>query len=145
MKRKILEIGGVKIALAIDGDLLHEISLPAKVPQNLDRATLEKILRALSKYQPVFDKATDFQRSVWKRLMKIPFAKTITYGEIAKAVGKPKAARAVGSAVGANPFLLIVPCHRVVGKNGLGGFRCGIAWKKKLLALEGGKNISHHA
>jgi O-6-methylguanine DNA methyltransferase len=145
MTRMTLEVRGVKIYLGIEGDHLREVSLPRKVPQNLDRGTLDEILNELSKYKPAFDDATDFRQKVWKRLMKIPLGKTMTYGELATAVGNPKAYRAAGSAVGANPLLLIVPCHRIVGKNGLGGFRCGLAWKKKLLELEAGKNISHRA
>lgn len=81
---------------------------------------------------------TDFQRKVWREIEKIPMGKTKTYLEIAKAIGKPGAARAVGSACGANPIPLFVPCHRVVASNGgLGGFSGGLDIKKKLLRLEG--------
>jgi O-6-methylguanine DNA methyltransferase len=145
MIRKALEIRGLKISVSIDNGRLREVSLPRKVPQNLDPTTLDEIFRELSKYKPAFEDATDFQQKIWRRLMKIPHGKTMTYGELAAAVGKPKAFRAAGSAVGANPLLLVVPCHRIVGKNGLGGFRCGLAWKKKLLEIEAGKNISHRA
>ena len=81
---------------------------------------------------------TDFQRKVWREIEKIPLGRTKTYLEIAKAIGKPGAARAVGSACGANPIPLFVPCHRVVASNGgLGGFSGGLDIKKKLLRLEG--------
>ena len=81
---------------------------------------------------------TEFQRSVWREIEKIPFGKTKTYLEIAKAIGKPGASRAVGSACGANPLPLLVPCHRVLASNGgLGGFSGGLDIKKKLLSMEG--------
>jgi O-6-methylguanine DNA methyltransferase len=82
--------------------------------------------------------ATEFQQAVWMEARKIPYGTTISYGELARKVGRPKAARAVGAAMGANPLLLIVPCHRVVGSDGnLTGFGCGLDMKEKLLRLEG--------
>lgn len=84
---------------------------------------------------------TDFQRSVWRELIQIPFGSFITYGGIAKKLKNPKAARAVGSAVGTNPIPIVVPCHRVVGCNGLGGFYYGPDVKRGLLKLEGGYNV----
>jgi methylated-DNA-[protein]-cysteine S-methyltransferase len=80
---------------------------------------------------------TPFQISVWRELLRIPYGNVKTYGEIARIIGKPHAARAVGGAVGANPIPIIVPCHRVLAKNGLGGYSSGIEIKKKLLHLEG--------
>lgn len=81
---------------------------------------------------------TPFQRSVWKTLLKIPRGKTQTYLEVAKAVKKPKAPRAVGTAVGSNPITLLVPCHRVLATGGgLGGFGWGLPMKKRLLKAEG--------
>jgi len=80
---------------------------------------------------------TSFQRSVWRELLKIPYGKVKTYSEIARKIGNPRAARAVGNAVGANPIPIIVPCHRVVATNGFGGYSCGIEIKKKLLHIEG--------
>lgn len=80
---------------------------------------------------------TPFQRSVWRELLKIPYGRVKTYREIAEDIGNSRAARAVGSAVGANPIPIIVPCHRVVATNGLGGYSCGIEIKKKLLHIEG--------
>ena len=79
----------------------------------------------------------DFSTRVWKAMHAIPFGKTATYGDIARAAGSPKASQACGQACGANPILLFIPCHRVVSASGLGGFGCGIAWKKRFLALEG--------
>ncbi len=81
---------------------------------------------------------TPFQVAVWKRLCRIPFGKTTTYGEIAAALGRPGAARAVGAAVGANPVGILVPCHRVIGTNGaLTGFGWGLPMKRALLRHEG--------
>jgi methylated-DNA-[protein]-cysteine S-methyltransferase len=80
---------------------------------------------------------TPFQLAVWKAIAKVPFGKTISYGEIAKAIGKPQAARAVGAAVGANPTPLLVGCHRVLGSNGsLTGYSGGQGIKTKKLLLD---------
>ena len=81
---------------------------------------------------------TEFQKSVWNALRKIPLGKTKSYGEIARAIDRPKAVRAVGGACGANSIPVLVPCHRVLAANRkLGGFSGGLAWKRKLLAREG--------
>jgi O-6-methylguanine DNA methyltransferase len=81
---------------------------------------------------------TDFQRRVWNELRKIPAGQSRTYGEIARAIRKAKAVRAVGGACGANPIPVFLPCHRVLAANGrLGGFSSGLEWKKKLLKPEG--------
>jgi O-6-methylguanine DNA methyltransferase len=81
---------------------------------------------------------TIFQQRVWAALREIEPGRTRSYSEIAAAVGTPKATRAVGSACGANPIPLIVPCHRVVASGGkLGGFSGGLDWKKHLLMAEG--------
>lgn len=88
------------------------------------------------KYLPLNLKGTDFQKKVWNYLRKIPFGEKKSYCEVAQAINKPKAYRAVGTACGKNPCLLTVPCHRVVGKNGLGGFALGLSIKKKLIKLE---------
>ncbi len=81
--------------------------------------------------------ATDFQKKVWKELLKIPMGRTMSYSELARRVGKPGAARAVGNAVGKNPFAPAVPCHRVIRSDGsIGGYAFGVAKKRKLLARE---------
>ena len=80
---------------------------------------------------------TPFQRHVWKALQRIPYGRTVSYGEIAQQVGSPKASRAVGAANGQNPVSIIVPCHRVIGSNGkLVGYGGGLPIKTALLALE---------
>jgi len=81
---------------------------------------------------------TRFQCAVWSMLRRIPYGTTISYAELARRVGKPSAVRAVGSANGANPLPIVVPCHRVIGSDGsLTGFGGGLDLKHKLLALEG--------
>ena len=81
---------------------------------------------------------TEFQVKAWRALCRIPFGKTITYGQQASNIKNPKAFRAVGSANGKNPIPIIVPCHRVVASDGsLGGYSLGLKMKKQLLALEG--------
>jgi methylated-DNA-[protein]-cysteine S-methyltransferase len=80
---------------------------------------------------------TPFQQRVWKALRKIPHGETISYGTLAKRVGRPGAARAVGAAVGQNPICIILPCHRVIGADGsLTGFGGGLDRKRTLLELE---------
>ncbi|MFQ6339024.1 methylated-DNA--[protein]-cysteine S-methyltransferase [Bacillus sp. AF62] len=86
---------------------------------------------------PIDSYGTNFQLSVWNTVREIPYGKTYSYTEIAERIQKPKAARAVASAIAANPLLITIPCHRVIGKNGkLTGFRGGLEMKKKLLTLE---------
>ena len=81
---------------------------------------------------------TPFQQRVWEAARRIPHGHTATYGELASTIGAPKAARAVGSALGANPVLIVVPCHRVLRSDGaLGGFAAGLNVKAALLRLEG--------
>jgi methylated-DNA-[protein]-cysteine S-methyltransferase len=83
-------------------------------------------------------RSSSFDRAVWKKTRAIPCGETRTYGEIARAIGRPGAARAVGGALSRNPIPLIVPCHRVVGAGGRpGGFSSGAALKRWLLSLEG--------
>ena len=80
---------------------------------------------------------TEFQRQVWEELLWTPCGETRSYAEIAQAIRKPKAVRAVGGACGANPIPLLIPCHRVLAANRkIGGFSGGLEWKHKLLAIE---------
>ncbi|MSQ55680.1 MAG: methylated-DNA--[protein]-cysteine S-methyltransferase [Betaproteobacteria bacterium] len=86
---------------------------------------------------PLDVRGTVFQRRVWEELRKIPRGETRTYQQIARAIGKPRAVRAVGSACGANPVALVIPCHRALRTDGgLGGYAWGVEKKEKLLALE---------
>ena len=106
------------------------------------RESVQKILDHLEKNEPRLDlpldiKATAFQRQVWDHLRAIPYGQTVSYGDVAKALGKPGAVRAVGRACATNPVALVIPCHRVVREDKtLGGYRWGLDRKKKLLDHE---------
>lgn len=87
---------------------------------------------------PLDIRGTAFQMSVWKALLEIPYAQTNCYSDVASAIRNPKAIRAVGGAIGANPVSIVIPCHRVIGKNGsLTGYSGGLDVKERLLQLEG--------
>lgn len=87
---------------------------------------------------PLSSAGTPFQQEVWAVLRNIPTGSTVTYADIARQIGRPKAVRAVGTAVGRNPLCIIVPCHRVLGSGGgLGGYVAGVERKQDLLRLEG--------
>ncbi|HEV2388643.1 MAG TPA: methylated-DNA--[protein]-cysteine S-methyltransferase [Candidatus Acidoferrales bacterium] len=111
------------------------------------RAPFARAIRQLESYfagrlrefdLPLDLEGTPFQLRVWQRLPGIPYGETISYGELAREIGRPGAARAVGLANGSNPVAIILPCHRVVGSNGaLTGYGGGLLIKHKLLALEG--------
>ena len=86
---------------------------------------------------PLLPEGTAFQKSVWRKLQDIPYGEAISYGELARRIGNPKASRAVGAANGQNPIPIVIPCHRVIGANGkLTGFGGGLPTKEALLALE---------
>jgi O-6-methylguanine DNA methyltransferase len=103
---------------------------------------LEQLDQYFSRTRRAFDlpldtRGTAFQEAVWAEVRSVPYGTTITYGEIARRVGRPKAARAVGGANGANPLPIIIPCHRVVGAGGaLTGYGAGLEIKAQLLQLE---------
>jgi len=111
-----------------------------------DRTPFKEALRQLEAYfegklkdfdVPLVVDGTEFQLLVWNNLRKIPYGETVSYGQLARRIGSPEAARAVGLANGSNPIPIIIPCHRVIGSNGdLTGFGGGLPVKKKLLALE---------
>ena len=85
---------------------------------------------------------TAFQRRVWQALLRIPYGQTRSYGELARAIGKPTASRAVGAANGRNPIAIFIPCHRVIGADGsLTGYGWGTPVKARLLALEGARLV----
>jgi len=92
---------------------------------------------------PMDVRGTSFQHEVWKALHRIPYGQTWSYSDIAGQIGKPLSVRAVGSAIGANPLLITIPCHRVIAKSGLlTGYRGGLEMKEKLLEME--KHILQH-
>jgi methylated-DNA-[protein]-cysteine S-methyltransferase len=86
---------------------------------------------------PLAPRATPFQAKVLAELRKVPYGTTVSYGELARRVGRPRACRAVGAANGRNPISIVIPCHRVIGAKGnLTGFGGGLEAKRRLLALE---------
>ena len=125
---------------------LHAEFSAATISREGDHAQLTAWVRAVLRYlegrEPDLDLPTDvwataFQRQVWNALRKIPYGETRTYSDIASAIGQPRAVRAVAQACATNPTALVVPCHRVVSKDGSpGGYRWGEERKRKLLALE---------
>lgn len=109
---------------------------------NVIEETIAELEEYFVKKRKVFDiplllPGTDFQRSVWNGLMKIPYGSTVSYLDLAKSIGNEKAVRAVASANGANAISILIPCHRVIGSDGtLTGYAGSLDVKKKLLALE---------
>ena len=138
-----------KIGLLADEENLISLSFTdpdfkeLKAKKNSDR--FEDIILQLNQYffegRQTFDLeykllASDFQVAVYEEMLKIPYGKTTSYSGLSQLIGKKKAFRAVGTACGKNPLPLIIPCHRVLGKNDLGGFTGGLNIKKFLLRLE---------
>jgi O-6-methylguanine DNA methyltransferase len=118
----------------------QKISSKVRDWHRLTETTLKKMLSGEKpvKLPPLDLQGTEFQKNVWREMLKIPYGKTKSYGEIALAVGKPKAVRAVGGACGANSIPVLVPCHRVLAANNkIGGFGSGLGWKCRLLEIEG--------
>jgi methylated-DNA-[protein]-cysteine S-methyltransferase len=121
---------------------------PVEVKENwqLDEAALAPYAEQFSAYfagrlqvfeLPLAARGTEFQQQVWQALTRIPYGQTRCYADIADTIGNPKAVRAVGAANGRNPLAIIVPCHRVIGRNGsLTGYAGGLAIKQFLLNLE---------
>lgn len=117
-------------------------------PPPAERRHLERAEKELQEYfagrrrafsVPLDLKGTAFQRAVWKRLLEIPFGQTVSYSDVARAIRRPRACRAVGGANRRNPVPIIVPCHRVIGASGdLVGYggRSGLPLKRRLLQLE---------
>jgi methylated-DNA-[protein]-cysteine S-methyltransferase len=123
------------------GDRLHSRILPDDQPNASVLDQLHEYLRGERREFSIdLDlRGTPFQRRVWGALVGIPYGQTVAYAEIAERIGNARALRAVGQAVGANPVPIVVPCHRVVGKDGhLVGFGGGLPLKERLLYLERG-------
>lgn len=126
----------------ITGNSKSSTALPSWIKQLIQKvkAHINSNLQDFSDIPANLKGCTDFQLSVYYTAQKIPAGKVTTYKELAKAIGKPKAARAVGNALGKNPIPLIIPCHRIIASSGkLGGFLAygGLRMKKALLASEG--------
>ena len=143
-------VGKLRLVASEKGLVAIDVRNHTKQATTIDasaQAILIKTKKQLEQYfagtRTSFDVAldlvgTEFQVQAWRALGRIPFGKTISYGQQAKNMKKPKAFRAVGSANGMNPVPIIVPCHRVVASDGsLGGYSLGLKMKKQLLAIEG--------
>jgi O-6-methylguanine DNA methyltransferase len=133
---RTLRSGALEVTLSFKDERLTAIDLPAEVPEDLTLADLEEINTQLADYECALDHGGAFIRKVWERMRSIPRGSVLTYGELAAEVENARACRAVGQACATNRLLLMVPCHRVVADSGLGGFRLGLDWKRKLLELE---------
>ena len=139
----LLGFGDREIRRAVDGSLRKK--LDAKFIEQSDEV-LEQTMKQVDEYLngnrkefdiPLLMVGTDFQKRVWQVLMRVPYGATSTYGQIAEAIGNPKAVRAVGNANSVNPISIIVPCHRIIGGDGgLVGYGGGLSIKRRLLELE---------
>jgi len=143
----LTDIGSVHVAEE-DG-AITELTLPGErvpVGEMYKTPLLEMAAVQISEYLqgkrqdftiPLAPKGSDFAMKVWKEMLAIPYGKVRTYGELAEAIGRPGAARAVGQACNRNPISIIIPCHRVVGAGGkLTGYAGGLDLKERLLELE---------
>lgn len=144
---------GLTVWLTGTGSTIEQMSVDARAPdgpQPPDNPISADVIEALAIWpqagggpdwtrHPVFSShGTPFQRSVWSALCAVEPGETTSYGELARRIDRPRSARAVGQAVGANPWAPLVPCHRVLTSDGaLGGYAGGVAIKSALLAAEG--------
>ena len=141
-------IGVIDILYSEGG--VYKITLVKSIPEDYfeekNNDLGDKVISELKEYfngqrkdfnLPLIIQGTNFQRTVWEELRKINYGEIKTYGDIAKNIGKPNACRAVGNANNKNPFMIVIPCHRVVGKNkNSGGYAFGVDIRDKLLELE---------
>ena len=152
-------VGKLKLVASNQGlvAILWENDNPRRVPleelvANDEHPILLKVERQLGEYfagkkkafsVPLDMRGTRFQKDVWEALLAIPYGETRSYGQLAKQLQKPRAARAVGAANGRNPLSIVVPCHRLLGASGkLTGFAGGLDAKARLLALEKGETVA---
>ena len=142
----LIRTGLTSLAVTLEHGAVTEIRFSGSASRTaattLERRVADELLEYFAGTRteftvPLSPAGTDFQRAVWRALQRIPYGETRAYGEIAEAVGRPGAARAVGTANHRNPIPIIIPCHRVVGSNGqLCGFGGGLGVKRLLLELE---------
>lgn len=149
------EICGIIFAILSDGEVINRIIINSALPsdENVIKThstkiqIIHKAIEQIEEYfalkrkefdVPVFLEGTEFQKKVWKELLKVPYGSVISYEQLAVQIGNKHFVRAVGKAVGSNPIPIIIPCHRVIGKNGsLIGYSGGLEIKKMLLGIEG--------
>ncbi len=116
----------------------HQVQSGGEVNREAQRQIIDYLDGKRTRFDLPLDlHGTPFQKKALRRVARIPYGKVKTYGDIAADIGKPRAARAVGSANARNNLPLVIPCHRVVATNGLGGYGGGLALKKRLLKMEG--------
>ncbi len=137
------------LKLTADSDEIRSLTFVNRPESNdtNEYPVLREAARQLDEYfwlwrmsfdMPLAPQGTDFEQSVWRELLKIPYGETRSYRQIAQQLGDAKKVRAVGRANGHNRIAIIIPCHRVIGSNGhLTGFAGGLEWKRQLLQLEG--------
>lgn len=125
------------IGIVSDGNVITRIEFESRLkrsPLKEQPQLLKEAARQMAEYLkgqrrdfdlPLEKKGTAFQSAVWRALLKVPYGKSKTYGDVAEKIGRPKAFRAVGNAVGKNPFPIVIPCHRIVASGGIGGFSGG--------------------
>ena len=125
------------VSLKLAAESLSE-TLPCPAAQDVTDQLSEYFSGTRTEFDiPLAPNGTPFQKLVWRELCRIPYGQTRTYGEIAAAIGSPKAARAVGQAVNRNPIWIVIPCHRIIGAGGkLTGYAGGLELKQQLLDLE---------
>ena len=130
---------GPRVVRVLLGDRRADASRPGPLDREARRQLEDYFAGRRKEFDlPVAPDLPRFTAKVLDAVTRIPFGAALSYGEVAAAVGSPKAARAVGQAVGSNPLPLLIPCHRVLAAEGrIGGFGCGLAWKRFLLDLEG--------
>ncbi len=148
-----VETNLVDLAVSLDGNAVLAIDLNRRARRDpvsrLERRVAKELVEYLAGSRRQFDfpidlHGTPFEMEVWTALQNIPYGSTVTYGELAAGLGKPGAARAVGSANGRNPIPIVVPCHRVIAAGGkLGGYGGGLTLKRQLLDLEAGQRQLH--
>ena len=142
----VADVDDVLLGVYMDGH--RPAPRPERLGHDVPPSMFAEVVRQLDEYfagrRRAFDLetravGTPFQRAIWDALAAVPYGSTVSYGELADAIGRPAAVRAVGAAVGRNPLTVVVPCHRVIGTDGaLTGYAGGLDRKRFLLALERG-------
>lgn len=139
-------LAGLSFSIEADASLVYKITLDKNIEEKEESSLSKLVFQELCEYLDGKRKtftfkyeinATGFVEKVLDFVQTIPYGETRTYADVAKAIEKPRSYRAVGNALNKNPLLIVVPCHRVIRKNGLGGYKYGSEIKRTLLELEG--------
>ena len=141
MEKLVVKTPMGNMLIVAEGHALVELRLTDEAPSGRENEFSRCLMEYFAGRRREFDfklcmRGTDFQKRVWHELCTIPYGSTRTYGQIARDMGMPGGARAVGAACGKNPLWIVVPCHRVVGSGNMGGYAGGVENKKFLLDLE---------